>query len=129
MTVVWVAAQLGKPILTITQPAMMRLVAYSWLGNVRELPNVFQKMVVTGAGAVVDLGDVPDEVRADGAQETTGLGSRAGVGLGRLEKEAIRQTLAMTGGNCDQTAQLLGIGERALYRKLKEYRLNIDRLG
>ncbi len=50
-------------------------------------------------------------------------GSLAGVGLDRLEKEAIRQTLAMTQGNREQAAQLLGIGERTLYRKLKEYGL------
>jgi two-component system response regulator HydG len=45
------------------------------------------------------------------------------VGLDRLEKEAMRQTLAMTGGNREKTADLLGIGERTLYRKLKEYGL------
>jgi len=45
----------------------------------------------------------------------------AGIGLDKLEKEAIRQTLAMTGGNREQTSNLLGIGERTLYRKLKEY--------
>ena len=118
------ASQLGRPIPTITQPAMMRLVAYSWPGNVRELLNVVQKMLVMGEAAdVVDVRDVPEEVRADGAQETTGLGSLAGVGLDRLEKVAIRQTLAMTGGNREQAAQLLGIGERTLYRKLKEYGL------
>jgi two-component system response regulator HydG len=50
-------------------------------------------------------------------------GSLAGVGLDKLEKEAIRQTLAMTGGNREQAAHLLGIGERTLYRKLKEYGL------
>ena len=47
----------------------------------------------------------------------------AGVGIDRLEKEAIRQTLAMTGGNREQAAEMLGIGERTLYRKLKEYGL------
>ena len=51
------------------------------------------------------------------------VGSLAGVGLDKLEKEAIRQTLAMTAGNREQTAQMLGIGERTLYRKLKEYGL------
>ncbi|MEE8155137.1 MAG: helix-turn-helix domain-containing protein, partial [Phycisphaerales bacterium] len=118
------ASQLGRPIPTITQPAMMRLVAYSWPGNVRELLNVVQKMLVMSEAAdVVDVRDVPQEVRADGAQETAGLGSLAGVGLDRLEKVAIRQTLAMTGGNREQAAQLLGIGERTLYRKLKEYGL------
>jgi two-component system response regulator HydG len=117
------AAGLDKPIPTITQPAMMRLVAYAWPGNVRELLNVVQKMVVMCRTDAIDVRDVPDEIRADDAGEPLELGSLAGVGLDRLEKEAIRQTLAMTGGNREQTAQLLGIGERTLYRKLREYGL------
>src|SRR5690606_36363975 len=40
------ATQLERPIPTVTEPAMMRLVAYHWPGNVRELLNVVQKMVV-----------------------------------------------------------------------------------
>jgi len=116
------AADLGRRIPNITQPAMMRLVAYHWPGNVRELLNVVQRMVVTSQGDI-DVRDVPDEIRAPDSGESLSLGSLAGVGLDRLEKEAIRQTLAMTGGNREQTAQLLGIGERTLYRKLREYGL------
>ncbi len=117
------AAALGRPIPTITQPALMRLVAYDWPGNVRELLNLVQKMVVLCQDDTIDVRDVPAEIRAPEGEESPGLGSLAGVGLDRLEKEAIRQTLAMTGGNREQTAQLLGIGERTLYRKLREYGL------
>ena len=117
------ASGLGRPIATVTQPAMMRLVAYSWPGNVRELLNVVQKMVVMSETDAIDVRNVPDDIRTDDSDETLELGSLAGVGLDRLEKEAIRQTLAMTGGNREQTAQMLGIGERTLYRKLREYGL------
>jgi len=116
------AASLDRPIPTLTQPAMMRLVAYSWPGNVRELLNLVQRLVVTVDGDTIDVHDVPAEIHAP-ADESLSMGSLAGVGLDRLEKEAIRQTLAMTGGNREQTAQLLGIGERTLYRKLREYGL------
>jgi len=88
---------------------------------VRELLNVIQEMIVMSSSDVVDVRDVPEEIKADQADTSTGIGSLAGVGLDRLEKEAIRQTLAMTGGNREQTANLLGIGERTLYRKLREY--------
>ena len=115
------AKQMGRAIPTITQPAMMRLVSYSWPGNVRELLNVIQEMIVMSNSDEVDVRDIPDEIKADQADTSTGIGSLAGVGLDRLEKEAIRQTLAMTGGNREQTANLLGIGERTLYRKLREY--------
>jgi two-component system response regulator HydG len=59
----------------------------------------------------------------DEHDESASIGSLAGVGLDKLEKEAIRQTLAMAGGNREQAAHMLGIGERTLYRKLKEYGL------
>ncbi|TVQ51695.1 MAG: sigma-54-dependent Fis family transcriptional regulator [Phycisphaerales bacterium] len=118
------ATEMDRPIPKITEPAMMRLVAYEWPGNVRELLNVIQKIVVMTSGEAIELRDIPEEIRAGDRDETGGLaGGLAGVGLDRLEKEAIRQTLAMTGGNREQAAHLLGIGERTLYRKLKEYGL------
>jgi DNA-binding NtrC family response regulator len=104
---------------------MMRLMGYEWPGNVRELFNTVHRMVVTAQGTSLELRDVPPEVRAsdDAAEQAGSVGSLAGVGLDRLEREAIRQTLAMTAGNREQAAQMLGIGERTLYRKLKEYGL------
>ena len=120
------AAELGRQRPDVPQPVMMRLVGYDWPGNVRELFNSVHRMVVTAQGPELSLRDVPDEIRsADDATEGQGAvgSSLAGVGLDKLEKEAIRQTLAMTAGNREQAAQMLGIGERTLYRKLKEYGL------
>jgi two-component system response regulator HydG len=117
------AAELDRPRPDITDPALMRLSAYHWPGNVRELYNITQRMVVMCNEDTIDVRHVPDEIRSDDSDDPGGFGSLAGVGLDRLEKEAIRQTLAMTQGNREQTAKLLGIGERTLYRKLKEYGL------
>jgi len=47
----------------------------------------------------------------------------AGVSLNELEKQAIIETLAKTGNNREKAAKILGIGERTLYRKIKEYNL------
>ena len=117
------SADMDVPRPQITQPAMLRLVSYSWPGNVRELFNVVHSMIVQSEGEIT-VRDVPDEVRESDQDEEHGtMRGLAGVGLDRLEKEAIRQTLAMTSGNREQTAALLGIGERTLYRKLKEYGL------
>lgn len=122
---------------TVTDSAMMRLTAYRWPGNVRQLLNVVQNMVVSalsedrapGQHAVIDLRHIPDDVRGDGdaADESesgnAAAGSLAGTPLEQLEKRAIRETLRLTGGNREQAATMLGIGERTLYRKLKEYGL------
>jgi two-component system response regulator HydG len=116
------AKELGRPMPAVSEPAMMRLLGYRWPGNVRELINVVHQMVVT-CGDEISLRDIPSDIRADDGEDSGSIGSLAGVGLDRLEKEAIRQTLAMTDGNREKTAQLLGIGERTLYRKLKDYGL------
>ena len=117
------AAELDREVPAVTEPAMMRLITYTWPGNVRQLFNTVQRMVVMAEGATLDARDVPDEIRLHEDEEHLHLGTLAGIGLDRLEKEAMRQTLAMTGGNRQQAAELLGIGERTLYRKLKEYGL------
>lgn len=147
----------GGQIPDITDAAMMRLTSYSWPGNVRQLLNVIQNMVVmaigeaaamgTSPGAIrLDVRHIPEEIRAadtddhltdghahdgDGSGSTdgslslatSGSGSLAGTSLEQIEKRAIRETLRLTGGNREKAAQLLGIGERTLYRKLKEYGL------
>ncbi len=117
----------------VTDAAMMRLTSYSWPGNVRQLLNVVQSMVVTAAGekaSILDVRHIPDDIREadddapEGAPVAAGaVGSLAGTSLEQLEKRAIRETLRLTGSNREQAAKLLGIGERTLYRKLKEYGL------
>lgn len=110
----------------------MRLTSYPWPGNVRQLLNVVQNMVVTafseerrpGETPVLDVRHIPADIRsgdeAEGALPDSGeAGSLAGTTLEQIEKRAIRETLRLTAGNREQAAKLLGIGERTLYRKLR----------
>lgn len=121
------AREMEKNITGVTEPALMRLLGYSWPGNVRELLNVVQNMVVMCDSDRIDVRHVPDDIISDSEGDidmpTSAAGSLAGIGLEQLEKRAIRETLKLTGGNREQTAKLLGIGERTLYRKLREYGL------
>ena len=124
----------------ITDAAMMRLTSYAWPGNVRQLLNVVQNMVVTAASEAepnqpitVDVQHIPDEIRStdpegagaalDDSPGNAQAGSLAGTSLEQIEKRAIRETLRLTAGNREHAAKLLGIGERTLYRKLKDYGL------
>ena len=117
------ASEMDREIPTVSEPAMLRLVSYDWPGNVRELFNTVHRMVISAEGDRVEVRDVPEEIRSSIDDDSPTMGSLAGVGLDRLEKEAIRQTLQLTAGNREKTAEMLGIGERTLYRKLKEYGL------
>jgi two-component system response regulator HydG len=118
----------------VSDAAMMRLVSFAWPGNVRQLVNVVQNMVVTAMGeghppgtpTVLDVRHIPGDIRTDDtpeADESGPIASLAGTTLEQIEKRAIRETLRLTQGNREQAAKLLGIGERTLYRKLKEYGL------
>ncbi len=122
----------GSPVPAVTDAALMRLTGYRWPGNVRQLLNVVQNMVVTAIGqaapgeeVTLDIRHIPDDVRAgeDEGDPGAASGSLAGASLQQIEKRAIRETLRLTAGNREQAARLLGIGERTLYRKLKEYGL------
>jgi two-component system response regulator HydG len=115
----------GLKVTGITEPALRILTGYEWPGNIRQLKNVIRTMVVMCDGEKIDVRDLPPEI----AQRRQLMGASAapsdlaGVSLNELEKKAIVDTLARTEGNREKAAKILGIGERTLYRKIREYNL------
>ena len=104
---------------------------YDWPGNIRELRNAVERMFVLDMDGLLDVDDLPEEIAAmvteEGDAPLTAAGSGADVLIGRplkdVEKYYIQRILELTEGNREEAAQSLGIGERTLYRKIKEYGL------
>jgi DNA-binding NtrC family response regulator len=124
--------EVGSEIAGITEAAQTILVNYDWPGNIRQLRNTIRTMVVMCDRDKLDVQDIPPEIAqrrqltgdSRSADPSTTLRTGlAGVSLDELEKQAIAETLAKTNGNREQAAKILGIGERTLYRKIKEYNL------
>jgi len=119
------AVEVGSKVTGITDAAQTILSNYDWPGNLRQLRNCIRTMVVMCDRDKLDVRDIPPDI----AQRRQLLpGSRAprdlaGLPLDELEKQAITDTLAKTKGNREKAAKILGIGERTLYRKIKEYNL------
>jgi DNA-binding NtrC family response regulator len=115
----------GLKVTGITDAALSIITGYEWPGNIRQLKNVIRTMVVLSEGEKIDVQDLPPEIAQ--RRQLPGAGpapaSLAGVSLNDLEKKAIVDTLARTEGNREKAAKILGIGERTLYRKIKEYNL------
>ncbi|HBT77557.1 MAG TPA: sigma-54-dependent Fis family transcriptional regulator, partial [Planctomycetaceae bacterium] len=120
----------GVRVRDISGEAMDLLCRYDWPGNVRQLRNIVESMVVVDYDEKLDLDDLPEELiptaEQVGADPATGLpngslGIDALVGktLEEVELMFINATLAATGGNREEAAKMLGIGERTLYRKIK----------
>jgi len=106
----------------ITPAALRALKTYNWPGNVREMRNTIKTMVVLATNEMLDIADLPFEIHAT-VNDEEALSNLAGVNLDELEKAAIQKTLELVDGNREKAAKMLGIGERTLYRKIREYDL------
>ncbi|MBN1553994.1 MAG: sigma-54-dependent Fis family transcriptional regulator [Phycisphaerae bacterium] len=114
----------GTKIKGVSPEARRVLMGYPWPGNVRQLRNVIENMVVLATGDKLTVDDLPAEIHTPPAGAAEGQFSElAGISIEEAEKQLIRNTLKMLEGNREKAAQLLGIGERTLYRKIKEYDL------
>lgn len=113
----------GKNIKNISPEARKILFRYDWPGNVRELRNCIESMIVFNQNGVLDINDIPEHIYKSNRPALTGPVFPVGVTLDEMEKELMKNTLAYVGGNRGETAKILGIGERTLYRKLEKYGL------
>ena len=109
----------NRPAMGFSQEAMAALKNYAWPGNVRELQNVVERAVALCEGNMVQLADLPDEIRRHSPEDDK-IVIPVGSSLEAIEHLAIIQTLKKTRGDKELTARLLGIGLATLYRRLKE---------
>ena len=119
-------AETGSKVTGITDAVMNVLISFDWPGNIRQLRNAIRTMVVLCDHEKIDIRDLPPEihhVRRLPGQTRVAASDFGGLSLNEIEKQAIIDTLAKTGNNRQLAAKLLGIGERTLYRKIKEYNL------
>lgn len=119
--------EIGRDIHRITEAAMAVLISYDWPGNIRQLRHAIRTMVVMCDRDTLDVRDIPPEIhqvkQLAGRVAAVGGLDLTGRPLNEVEKEHIRRTLEMTSGNRAEAAKILEIGERTLYRKIKEYNL------
>jgi len=116
------AQRLEKAVPTLAEDTQRLLVQYDWPGNVRQLINVVQNMLVVAEGERLEPRHLPPEINTAAPGSPDGA-LPSGLSLEQLEKQAIRSALLVNQGNREATAKMLNIGERTLYRKLKEYGL------
>ncbi|MEW6375512.1 MAG: sigma-54 dependent transcriptional regulator [Thermodesulfobacteriota bacterium] len=103
----------------ISQRAMNLLTEYEWTGNVRELENTIESILVINSPEVIDIQHLPQEIQDfKGRPEVIPI--KIGTPLEEVEREILIQTLKATKGNKRKAAQLLGINVRTIHRKMDE---------
>jgi DNA-binding NtrC family response regulator len=136
------ARKYGKPVRGITRATLTALDRYDWPGNVRQLENLIERLVILGSAAEVGLSDLPPEilgqkvVSPQPAQSPAGLlsppapdGLPALPTMEQVERQAIFDALVRTRGNVRDAAKLLGCGQATVYRKIKRYGIVLENLG
>jgi len=98
---------------------------FPWPGNVRQLRNTIERLVITCKNATIDADDLP-QFLIEHDRNATAFTVRPGMTLAEAEKLLIRQTLMHVTANREEASALLGISRRSLQYKLKEYGLLED---
>ncbi len=119
---------LEKSIQGISAEAEKKLLDYNYPGNIRELSNIFESSMVLSNSEIIEIDDLPDEVRlyekSLSNKNTIVAEDLIGLKLREIEKRVINATLTLNGGHMLKTAEMLGISENGLRNKIKEYGLN-----
>lgn len=93
---------------------------YHWPGNIRELMNCVESMVVSTTDPTISVECIPDYIPC-GTHELKGFKEGNGL-LDQSERQLISETLEKTGGDKVEAAKILGIGLRTLYRKIEKWK-------
>lgn len=119
--------ELGKNIKAISKEAEKRLLNYSYPGNVRELSNIFESSMVLSNNEIIEIYDLPDEVKSYKSEYKKGnvvfSENLTGLTLKEIEARVITAGLISNNGNRKMTAEMLGISEKGLRNKIKQYKL------
>lgn len=112
---------------TLTAEAMRALLEYQWPGNVRELENTMERVAILAHGDVIDIDDLPAEVRAGVSVCDSGARCfvlpEAGVDLEEMELDLIRQALDRSGASVPKAAKLLGLTTKTLEVRMQKFGL------
>jgi two-component system response regulator AtoC len=116
------AKQYGRPLVRLEPEALSRLCAEPWPGNVRQLQNCIERMIVMSDRTSLGLPEVERHVgRAASPAPIDESDLSLSARVRHAEKEAVQEALRRCDGNRLRAARLLGIGRRTLYAKLAEY--------
>jgi len=120
-----------KMIRDLSPGAREKILAYGYPGNIRQLANIIEHAMILSEGELLDESALPEELKSgglvghlDARRERTITDCISGMTLKEVERLAIIAALKSSGGKKEPAAQLLGISERSLWYKVKEYHID-----
>ena len=115
----------NKPVLKLSKEAYKILESYNWKGNVRELKNAIEHIVVLSTSDTITKDDLPAYI-LENVYESNGFEEYPldiNEAIKRLEVKNIKKAMEMSGGNKAKAAKILNIPRTTLYYKLDNYKI------
>lgn len=116
--------QIGRSMIDIHKEALEMLVKYEWQGNIRELENVIERMVILCQGDIINKKDLPKEILYKDINNIEFVLPETGINFEKVEKSFIKQALVLSEGNQTKAAKLLGITRHTLLYRMDKYGLS-----
>ena len=116
--------QYAKTKLTLGEDTLKAIESYNWPGNIRELRNFCERMLILLSGQIIRPENLPQEIKlhTKGRPGASGFAlPEGGIVLENLEMELIQQALDQSRGNQSKAARLLGLTRSALLYRMKKY--------
>lgn len=117
------AEQLARPVVEIAPAFLEALDSQPWKGNIRELRNVIERIMIVCESGYLDIADLPFDIQ-NAHYEHSNDSSPGSFELSAMERRHIARVLEYTKGNKTEAARLLKIGLTTLYRKIEEYKIS-----
>jgi two-component system nitrogen regulation response regulator NtrX len=110
--------------------AMQRLASYGWNGNIRELRNTVERLLIMAPGETIGAADLPESIRYGEETQAEGEGTSTLKEFKETSERAfLVSKLRENGWNISQTAQVIGTPRSNLYKKLEQYKISQERDG
>lgn len=113
---------LSKKIKGMTKEALEICKTYEWKGNVRELKNLIERVMIFQESDWIDVEDLPQNIISHQSVDKSSV--MISMNLESIEMEAINKALKQNGWNISKTAQTLGISRVTLRRKIEKYSIH-----
>jgi len=114
----------------ISPSAMEFLMEYDWPGNIRELKNIVERLIIFSDGDIISPRELVQVLPGlcTGEQMIKEISREAVPSLAEMEKKHIKNIIKLTGGNIGRASEALGISTRSLYGKLKRHRIDRNKV-
>ncbi len=114
------AGENDRPVQGLSEEALQHLMIYPWPGNVRELENAIERAVVMCENELIQRDDLPTSAHGD-LQNGSVMALIPGITMSELERVAILRTLDAVDGSTARAAEILGISQRKIQYRVKEW--------